>query len=135
MTIAKRIRQVRKDAGLTIKELSSLIDVPEQTISKYEREERAVSTEYLNKLRNQFKVNVNWVLTGQGLTYQKDDSAINKDLLREIMTLVEIVMEENRIDLSIDKKSRIIALAYKQMISSNIQPSKGLIKEIIEIAA
>ena len=121
MTIAKRIRQVRKDAGLTIKELSSLIDVPEQTISKYEREERAVSTEYLNKLRNQFKVNVNWVLTGQGLTYQKDDSAINKDLLREIMTLVEMVMEENRIDLPIDKKSRIIALAYNKIISSNIQ--------------
>jgi len=66
MSIGSRLRQIRLRKKLTIAELSSLVNIPERTISNYEREERKPSIEYVSLLKEHLSIDSNWVLSGDG---------------------------------------------------------------------
>ncbi|MFW5782156.1 MAG: helix-turn-helix domain-containing protein [Candidatus Muiribacteriaceae bacterium] len=66
MSINKRIRELRKELGYTIKEFSNITGIPVKTISNYERGERKVSINYLIILNEKFNASSDWIISGHG---------------------------------------------------------------------
>ena len=59
-----KLRELRKNCGLTMKELGAEIGVAESTISQYETGKRQPDDESLLKLGEFFGVSVDYLLTG-----------------------------------------------------------------------
>lgn len=57
-----RLRQVRKQKGLTIKEVAYTVGITEQALSYYEREEREPRRETWLKLANYYDVPVSYLM-------------------------------------------------------------------------
>lgn len=58
MTIGEKIRNLRKDKGLTQEAVASALEVSRQAIAKWECDQRSPSTENLLKLANLFDVSL-----------------------------------------------------------------------------
>jgi transcriptional regulator with XRE-family HTH domain len=67
--IAARIRAFRKDQNLTQRKLGEILGINFQHVSKYERGEFIPTFENLIKFNRHFSLNINWLLTGEGLMY------------------------------------------------------------------
>jgi len=73
-----RFKQIREALGYSQDELATLLDLkknPESTntnISKYERGISKPSAEVFEKLSQKLKVNINWLLTGEGEMFLPD---------------------------------------------------------------
>lgn len=59
-----RIRELRKQRGMTMKELGKVLDVAESTISQYELGKRQPDNETLLRLGEFFEVSVDYLLGG-----------------------------------------------------------------------
>lgn len=73
MEIKDRIRLIRETRGLTMSQLSSLLNVPRDTISNYELGKRKVSIDYINKLHLELNANFDWLITGDGEMFVRSD--------------------------------------------------------------
>ncbi len=62
--IGERIRNIR--ASLSIPTFAEKIGVHKSTLSRYEKEESYPDAPLIMKLCNQFNINPNWLLTGEG---------------------------------------------------------------------
>ncbi|MDF4028895.1 helix-turn-helix transcriptional regulator [Lactobacillus delbrueckii] len=60
--MANRIKQLRKENGLTLKELSREVGIPASTISQYENERRKIPDSALKTLSDFFEVPENYIL-------------------------------------------------------------------------
>lgn len=107
MTLGERIKQARKKAGLTQRELAEKIGVSLRTIQRYERNERQQHVEQLYKTSETIGVSVN-SLVGMSENTQSEDNihrlAIEKygidhekDILMEEMAeLQKEIIKERR---------------------------------------
>lgn len=68
------LRELRKEKGLTMKELGEIIGVAESTISQYETEKREPDFETLLKLSEFFDVSTNYMLTGTIYTGEQKET-------------------------------------------------------------
>lgn len=60
-----RIRELRKQRGLTMKQLGSMLGLAESTVSQYETGKRQPDNETLLKLGEIFDVTVDFLLGGE----------------------------------------------------------------------
>ena len=58
MTIGEKIRQLRKEKGLTQDAVASALEISRQAIAKWESDQSSPSTENLVKLANLFNVSL-----------------------------------------------------------------------------
>jgi len=98
--IAARLRQVRKDKGMTQRDTGEVLGINFQHVSKYERAEFVPTFENLIKLIKHFSININWLLTGHGPMYLKPmkEYAVAEDRLplekvREEDTMLQEIIE------------------------------------------
>ena len=61
-----RLKQIRKTLHMQQGEFARQLEVLQQQLSKYERGENKPSADFFTKLVEKFKVNTNWLLTGEG---------------------------------------------------------------------
>lgn len=61
-----RFRELRKTLGITLREMSQVLDIPLSTVSKYEQGIIKPGVEILSKVSTRYNVNLNWLLTGVG---------------------------------------------------------------------
>jgi phage repressor protein C with HTH and peptisase S24 domain len=66
LDIHERIRKIRLESKLTLVQLGKLLDIPDRTISNYERGERKPTYEYLTLLCNKLNAHPKWLLAGTG---------------------------------------------------------------------
>lgn len=65
MTVGKRLKEARK--GLyTQEQVAGILGIDDTTISKYENDKSEADNETLAKFSSLYKVNLHWLLTGQG---------------------------------------------------------------------
>ena len=88
-----KLRELRKNKGITMKELGKLVGVSEAAISQYETGKRQMSNEVLLRLGEFFDVSVGYLLgveseKAPALT-EKDERDISKDLERIMAQLDE----------------------------------------------
>ncbi len=74
-------------------------------------------------------VSADWLLLGQGDRHglKKDDepeSFNNEDLLEQIMIAVDTGLKQNKLELDVDKKARLIVLLYKHYKDTGKKVSK-----------
>lgn len=79
MMIGERLSDLRKDRGLTQKQLSDALGVNFRTYSGYEREESEASDEIKIKIARYFNVSVDYLL---GLIEQPHPIGIGSEYLR-----------------------------------------------------
>ncbi len=68
-TLGDRIRQVRKESHLSQKVFGKLCGVSPLTLMRYESGSRGPDARFLVRVSENFNVNANWLLTGQGGVY------------------------------------------------------------------
>jgi len=61
-TLMNRLRELRKEKGCTIREISQYLFCDYSLYSKYEREERMIPIDYLIKLSDFFDTNIDYIL-------------------------------------------------------------------------
>jgi transcriptional regulator with XRE-family HTH domain len=66
ITIGSRLKTIREILKLNQKDFGEPINIGLQNISKYERDEVKPSYEALEKITNQYKINLNYLVTGMG---------------------------------------------------------------------
>lgn len=100
-----RLKELRKNAGVTQKELATALHVAQNTVCNWENGVRQIDVEYLKKIADYFDVSVSYVLG--------EDSAQNKETLQP-ENQVEAQFLEMFSKLSADHKlelvSRMIAM-------------------------
>lgn len=74
----KRLKEIRKKHNITIWQLSEKVGLSKAMISETESGKNKPSPNLLLGLIKLFNVNINWVLTGEGDTYQKPGDAEQK---------------------------------------------------------
>jgi transcriptional regulator with XRE-family HTH domain len=62
MNFSDRLKELRIDRGLTVRELASVFDVSPSTISNYEQEYRRPDFETLGKFADYFDVSTDYIL-------------------------------------------------------------------------
>ena len=85
MIVGKRIRALRKERGLTQKELGDELNLDKTTISHYENGRRMPDLEFLKKVTNYFKVDIN--------TFFGTEYIVKSKQKKEIMSKEEIDFE------------------------------------------
>ncbi len=69
-----RLRALRQERNISMKQLGDIFDVAESTISLYENEKRKVDTDMLIKFANYFNVSTDYLL---GITDERNPSLDN----------------------------------------------------------
>jgi transcriptional regulator with XRE-family HTH domain len=64
--INEKLKLIRKELQLNQKEFSQRLDIPIRTYQEYEKGNMKIPHTFLESLSEQFKINANWILTGQG---------------------------------------------------------------------
>lgn len=57
-----RLKELRNELRLTTKELATMLDITDVTISRWENCKRDISTDYLVKLSNIYNVSIDYIL-------------------------------------------------------------------------
>ena len=68
-TINQRVRQLRKELKLTQNEFSAIINISSGQLACIETEKRIVNNRTMKLICDSFKVNIEWLRTGQGQVY------------------------------------------------------------------
>lgn len=99
----KMLRILRKNKGLSMKELGEIIGVAESTVSQYETGKREPDFETLLKLGEYFNVSVDYLLRGDIAQNEKSPALTKKDE-RDIAKKLEELKEtlENQDGLMFD---------------------------------
>lgn len=60
-SFAARLKQTRSEKGMTLEEFSKLIDIPAQTINRYELEQRVPKIDVVEKIAEKLALNPLWI--------------------------------------------------------------------------
>ena len=80
--MGNRIREIRKEHNLTMKQLGKMIGVAESTISQYETGKRQPDNETLLKLGEVLKVTVGYLLGVEEKTPTLADERVNDEAIK-----------------------------------------------------
>lgn len=67
----QRVRELRKELGLTLEKFGKPLGVTKTTISRIEKGQNAVTSQMLKSICREFNVNENWLRTGEGEMFKK----------------------------------------------------------------
>lgn len=70
-TIAERLKQIRKNKGMTQAELGEFLGVTKQAIANVECGKNNPSIDMIYRLIEILSINANWFITGKGDVYNK----------------------------------------------------------------
>ena len=86
MTEGERIREVRKDLGLTLEVFSTKIGVTASTIGNVEKGRRNMSTQLRLSICREYNINENWLQTGEGEKFSSENQ--NEKLLNQLSKII-----------------------------------------------
>ena len=91
----KRLKALRKKAGLTQQQLADKIWVSKAAISNYELYERTPSPEILIKLANAFHVSTDYLLGHKPETQNLDITGLTEDDIQFLEITIEMLKKKN----------------------------------------
>lgn len=114
--LSNRIKQLRKEKGLTQAELGKLINVTKVSVCCYEKGTRLPSLETLIDLSNVFKVSIDYLLGNDVLTVSDNKSDYGIIMANEeILFVKEIRKYRDLHDKIISNPKRIAELINKKL--------------------
>jgi len=70
--IGNNLKKIRQDQGLILSKFSELLETSGSYLSEIENEKKSLSLNLIISLSAKCKVNVNWLLTGEGPMYRQE---------------------------------------------------------------
>lgn len=136
MTLGKRLNQIRKDKGLSQQALATMLDTSSGFISEIEQGKKMPGSEFLLSLWRVFGVDLNWFLTGEEKEAAgKNEIEYDRELLIQAIRVMEECLERKGIMPNPEKRSKVAAKLYENLIKSNVAPDdlKVIEKEALEL--
>lgn len=88
--IAENLAKVRKTTLLVQSDFALKLGISPRAYVNYERGERKPPYEVLNKLYEEYNVNLNWFLTGKGEMFnEQQPSTSNEELERKVVEVMK----------------------------------------------
>ena len=89
---AERIKEIRQALNLSVAKMAEKIDIPQRTITGYERGERKPSIDFLAQSCKILNVDMNWFVTGEGKIFKKNVpqfEQVKEELLSEVRQMLK----------------------------------------------
>ncbi|MED1800643.1 helix-turn-helix domain-containing protein [Brevibacillus porteri] len=91
MSFGQRLKQARKNAKKTQKQVATRLGVDISTISKYENNHSEPDNDTLLQLAEEYSVTLNWLITGKEAEDTSLYASTNVDIRAEVDQIVEIL--------------------------------------------
>lgn len=95
--IGERLKQIRKNRGLTLQKVADAIGVSRSTISMYENGARSVTIKMLYKLADYFMVDINELIILSNEYFDEPNNLNNDIIITKIWERVDIVELEKKV--------------------------------------
>lgn len=123
--IASRMREVRASTGMGREKFAQMVGCGKSSWQKYEEDQAVPGANVLKSLCDQ-GFSADWILTGQGemlLRNSEENSALpfNMPLLNEIITEVDILLENKKHKISNTKRSKLYGLLYEEIMGTRLE--------------
>jgi transcriptional regulator with XRE-family HTH domain len=92
--IGERIREIRKEKGLTQIEFSKILGITQDKLSKYETGKVGVPIEIILKISDEFKISLDWLLKGKGPKISKKTYKFDEEIYKIAQNL-QILKEDS----------------------------------------
>lgn len=120
----KRIKKIRKNAGLTQSDFGKKIGSARNTIANYETGHRIPSNAVILSICREFCINEHWLRTGEGEMYdipEDETAAIVSSLLEENSPFYDIILEIVRTYQQLDGKSQEALQNFSKELLKNMK--------------
>ena len=111
-----RLRALRQEQNISMKQLGDIVGVAESTISLYETEKRKVDTDMLIKFANYFNVSTDYLI---GVSYERNSSLDSDNIGYDDFTYA---MHNESRDLTDEDKEMLLGMA--KMLKNRIDERK-----------
>ncbi|MBE7704495.1 MAG: helix-turn-helix transcriptional regulator [Cyanobacteria bacterium SIG29] len=137
MNIGKRVKELKGALKLTSSELAKKLEIPVRTIGSYERNEAQPGPKFLSALIENYKVNINWLLTGKGSMFLSSKTEADMSYMADLKARLNLSDEEMQglIDLLDSDASREMVLKFIEIRKGNKEALDGLICNLQGIKA
>lgn len=124
--IGKRIREVRKELGMLQAEFAEKLSVEISNLSYIENGRRKVQAEFLVGLYNHYDVNINYILTGQGVMFnsQQNKAVDKRTSVEGINSQEDLIWYMNRSSIlkhSVLGQATLFYAEHKDTINNNLK--------------
>lgn len=118
MTLAQRIKNLRKELGLNQTEFAQKIGITQTSLSQIEGEKNGISYDVYKAIVSEFKVNPMWLMDGLGSMFASSGSAQDDSLTnnrRSVLPLVvQVDSDEEENIVMVDRKAAAGYLQHQQ---------------------
>jgi len=112
MTLAQRIKNLRKELGLNQTEFATRIGITQTSLSQLEGEKNGISYDVFKAIVSAFNVNPVWLMDGVGTMYGNDNAASTSRGAIPLVVQVDKDDEENIV--MVDRKAAAEYLQHQQ---------------------
>ena len=126
--LGKRLRMLRDILGFSQKEMAKYMDISLRVYQYYEKNEQKPSYDKLAKLRK-FKVNMNWLLTGEGKMFLEEDEKENS-IEKEILELLANEPDEEKKKALLDFLKRVWVSRQPSSLDTSLKNTSKKLKKI-----
>lgn len=118
MNIGERIRKVRRELCLTQTQFANRIGSMQNTITRYERNNRNPSPSVIYSICNEFNVNRKWLETGEGEMFNLTPNNELEALIKKYdLSTTTYVLIKNFLELEKEQRDIIIDFAKKVIVN------------------
>lgn len=137
-SLGGRIREGRKQLGLTQATLAQQTGIPLPSLKNYELGHRQPNVQALERLLD-VGINVNWILKGEGPILLKDMSAeppaLHMPELRLAVETIEEALQASRRAMPPERKADMVAGVYKLYVEGEGKVEKATVLQLVKSAA
>lgn len=117
--LGKRIREIRKNAGLNQKEFCSLLNIPQSTLSAYETDRMQPTVATLINIATKFGVSIDWICGIENNREISDD--LDSSLIEVETRLCELELQRRKDGEKINAlRKELLALTERTKERGNI---------------
>ena len=127
--LGERIRVIRKRLNLSQKKFAEILGISLITLQRYEKGEREPSSEVLVNIKQKFKVNMNWLLTGEGKMFLEEDEKENS-IEKEILELLANEPDEEKKKALLDFLKRVWVSRQPSSLDTSLKNTSKKLKKI-----
>ena len=137
-TLGERLNLLMTSKGLTNAAMARLCDVSRQSVIHWRTPRfKRMDASLALIICDEFKVNLRWLIKGEGEMTGVGDLDINPEKLAEALILLDAHMQDRAVRLSADKKARAAAIIYQLMSSGVVADTTepAVIKNVLRLVA
>jgi transcriptional regulator with XRE-family HTH domain len=114
MTLAQRIKNLRKELGLNQTEFATRIGITQTSLSQLEGEKNGISYDVFRAIVSEFNVNPVWLMDGIGTMYATENSMATTASRGAIPLVVQVDKDDEENIVMVDRKAAAGYLQHQQ---------------------